>query len=57
MYNKMTTYPTMKADGYILKVPIEVEVEVGRSFSGEKEVKYSKAGAIINMKDILYANT
>jgi DNA polymerase-1 len=48
MYHKMTKYPRLKAAGYNLRVPIEIEVEIGRSFSGGTEVKFDKTGSVLN---------
>ena len=48
MYHKMTSYPLLKHYGYFFSVPIEVELEVGRSFSGGNKVEFSKKGSIVN---------
>ncbi len=52
MYNKMTNYPLLRSFGYNLKVDLECEFEVGRSFVGGTEVKFSPKGSVLNFEEV-----
>ena len=52
MHNKMVNYPRLRKAGYNLKVPIAIEIEVGKSFSGGEKVEFDSKSRILN-RDIL----
>lgn len=54
MHHKMTQYPLLRSYGYKLRVPIEIEVEVGKSFGGGKQVHFTKTGSVEN-REIFHA--
>lgn len=48
MHNKMVNYPRLRKAGYNLKVPIAIEIEVGKSFSGGEKVEFDSKSRILN---------
>lgn len=52
MYYKMTQYPLLRSFGYNLKIDMECEYEIGRSFVGGTEVKFSPKGSVLNLEEV-----
>ena len=48
MRNKMENYPLLRSLGYNFKVPICMDAEIGRSFSGGKKIEFSEKGSVLN---------
>lgn len=48
MHYKMVNYPRLRKAGYSLKVPIAIEIEVGKSFSGGEKVEFDNKSRILN---------
>jgi DNA polymerase-1 len=54
IHRKMVFTPKLKSAGYSLKVPIEIDVEIGDSFSGNNKVEFDSHSSILN-REVLAA--